>query len=128
MSHGPSLDARWCLCGQPAHEVAAIVSPKRVSEGELAKDAGIERISGRPDLAPWRAEAWRVLERLAASGEEFTSEAITRVVGQPGHPNAVGALFSHAARSGIVVRVGFDKAERTNQHAALISVWRGKRP
>lgn len=93
--------------------------------GVAAKAAGIARIDLRPEGQPWRAVADAVLLDLARTGGPFTSEDVTRVAGQPGHPNAVGALLNAAARRGLIARVGFVQADRANQHGALISQWRG---
>jgi alkylated DNA nucleotide flippase Atl1 len=92
--------------------------------GQELKELGIARASSNVRAAPWRAVARiRVLE-LIRRGETFTSEDITRDVGQPPHPNQVGALLSGFARAGLIVRVGMVNAKRTNQHAALIGEWR----
>jgi hypothetical protein len=97
------------------------------SEGARRKREGTERVGGRPQDAPWRAVAWSRLLDLARTGRPFTSEDVTRSVGQPSHPNAVGALLSNAARSGVIRRVGMVQAGRANQHAALIGEWEGTR-
>lgn len=94
-------------------------------DGPTAKLAGIDRISGNPEDAPWRAVASEILLDLARSGDPFTSEDITSRAGQPPHPNSSGALLSGAARRGWIRRVGFQGAERANQHAALLSTWIG---
>jgi hypothetical protein len=65
------------------------------------------------------------LRELALSGEAFTSEDVTSRAGQPPTPNSVGALMNTASRQGWIERIGFGQAERANQHAALISEWRG---
>lgn len=96
-----------------------------MTEGERLKQEGIEKVSGNPSAAPWRAVATMTLRDLARSGRVFTSEDVTRVAGQPPTPNSVGAIMNAASRQGWIERVGFDKAERANQHAALISSWRG---
>lgn len=96
-------------------------------EGRDLKNEGIDEINSNPAMAPWRAVARQAIIRLALSGREFTSEDVTDIVGQPGHPNAVGAVLNGAARAGLIYRVGFKGADRPNQHAALISVWRGIR-
>lgn len=92
--------------------------------GEQAKEVGVEAaIVGAGDYR-W---AFRARVRvLAGLGEPFTSEDVTSVVGIP-NTKAVGALMNAAAREGLIRRLGFVKAERTNQHAALISEWIGVR-
>ena len=94
-------------------------------EGERLKVEGIRKALENPGAAPWRAVAWReLLLRILLVPGDFTSEDITAKAGQPPHPSQVGAFLSGAARAGILERVGFGKAQRANQHAALLSVWR----
>lgn len=99
--------------------------------GEFKKRDGIARANAT--VAPeWKDLADAAIRELAASGVEFTSETVTKRVGQPtdpdgrAKPNAVGARFSANAKAGLIERVGFTKAERPNQHAAMLSLWRGK--
>lgn len=96
-----------------------------MNEGQQRKAEGIARAQANPSAAPWRAVAMRHLRELALTGEPFTSEDVTARAGQPPTPNSVGALMNTASRQGWIVRVGFGQAERANQHAALISEWRG---
>lgn len=82
-------------------------------------------------VPPWSTTARRILELLAETGEEFTSEDLTAIVGLPreapgmNRNNAVGAVISGAARAGVIERVGYRLARRPNQHAANLAVWRG---
>lgn len=94
--------------------------------GEVAKEEGIAQANANPSTAPWRVVAMDRAMALAATRTEFTSEDITATVGVPAASGAVGALLSTLARRGVVRRVGFRKAERVNQHAALVSVWVGR--
>lgn len=96
-----------------------------MNEGDRLKAEGVEKISGVPQGAPWRAVAEARLLELCASGRAFTSEDITATVGQPGHPNQVGALLVGATKRGWIERVGYIKADRPNQHSAMISQWEG---
>lgn len=92
-------------------------------DGIEQKAEGIDRALHSPTSAPWRVVARAGLLELIRRGGEFTSEALTELVGQPPHPNQVGAVFNAAARGGLIRRTGFVKAERPNQHAAMISSW-----
>lgn len=99
--------------------------------GSYLKTHGIARANAT--VAPeWKDLADGVIRELAASGVEFTSEAVTAKVGQPtdsegrAKPNAVGARFSANAKAGLIERVGFTQAQRPNQRATMISLWRGK--
>jgi len=97
--------------------------------GEQLKREGMALAA---DAAPaWLDDAWLALVDLVRSGRDFTSEDVVERVGLPrGTPgtnrnNAVGALFSAAAREGLIVRAGFRKATRPDLHARLLTVWRG---
>lgn len=74
-------------------------------------------------LAPWSVLAMQALRRLARTGRRFTSEDVTGAVGQPPSSGAVGALLNTAQQQGWLVRVGYTKAVRPNQHGAMISEW-----
>jgi hypothetical protein len=65
------------------------------------------------------------LRLLARSGRRFTSEDVTGAVGQPLSSGAVGALLNTAQQQGWLVRAGYTKAVRPNQHGAMISEWQG---
>lgn len=103
----------------------------QIEISEFLKANGIARANAT--VAPeWKDLADAAIRELAASGKEFTSETVTARVGQPvdaegrAKPNAVGARFSAAARGKLIERVGFTKAQRPNQHATMISLWRGR--
>jgi hypothetical protein len=103
------------------------VSPLREeASGDDLRDAGIAAVLASTDLE-WRVAAERQLEDLARSGERFTSEDLTRVVGVPPSPNAVGAVVNGAARRGLIRPVGFTNATRPSQHSATLRVWEGVR-
>ena len=56
------------------------------------KEAGIRTVTSNTPEG-YREAFDRVLDELASTGLEFTSEDVTSVVGQPpNHPNAVGAI------------------------------------
>lgn len=101
--------------------------------GEYLKRAGTAAVDAATS-PEWKDAADAVIATLARSGSDFTSEDVTAKVGQPtgpngeAKPNAVGARFSAAAKAGVIVRVGFTKATRANQHATMISLWRGNNP
>jgi hypothetical protein len=84
--------------------------------------------SGR--VQGWKASAWEVLQELAGSGATFTADDLVARVGLPGSgrpndSNAVGALFSAAARDGLIVRTGYRKAGRAASHARVLATWTG---
>lgn len=95
-----------------------------------ARDAGQARAQGKADpvwVAAFRAE----VIRLANTGQEFTSEDVTAVVGLPSggvaqhRNNAVGALMGGMARRGFIVRTRYAQSTRPVSHAAVLAHWRG---
>jgi hypothetical protein len=100
--------------------------------GEQLKLDGIARAVEAPTVATWVDEAREVIDQYAALRVEFTSEDVTAIVGLPregegmNRNNAVGAVMSGAARAGTIRRVGYRKATRPNQHAAILAVWVGQ--
>lgn len=94
--------------------------------GDDLRDEGVEAVLTSTDLE-WRIAAERRIAALASSGEGFTSEDVTRVVGVPPSPNAVGAVIRAAAVRGVIRPVGFTTATRPSQHSATLRVWEGVR-
>ena len=95
-------------------------------KGVLLRNAGCESVR-RNAPASYKDSFTNVLERFANSGEEFTSEDITAVVGQPpNHPNTVGAMMQRAAKKGIIRKCGYCQSVRPKSHAAVIARWVGK--
>ena len=66
---------------------------------------------------------------LAEGGEPFTADDVIAKVGLPdagtNRNNAVGAVFSAAARQGLIVRVGYRNTRRVVGHARVVSIWAG---
>jgi hypothetical protein len=67
------------------------------------------------------------LERLAATGAEFTADNLVSEVGAPDSPGAVGAVFSAAASQRLIKAVGYTTSRRLGRHGSVIRVWRGAR-
>lgn len=66
--------------------------------------------------------------RLALTRIPFTSEDVTSRVGLPpsGSSSAVGARINAAAQRKVISWTGqMRQAERPNQHAAILKIWRG---
>jgi hypothetical protein len=96
-------------------------------EGERRKADGIARVMANTPTE-WGQLFDDTLALLAASGAPFTSEDVTALVGLPPpgtHRSAVGARMNAAARAGRITRVGYVQAKRANQHATVISEWKG---
>jgi hypothetical protein len=62
---------------------------------------------------------------LARNGAEFTAEDVREWVGDPPHPNALGARVLAAVKADIIVRTGYRKATRREAHARVLAVYRG---
>lgn len=76
----------------------------------------------RPD---WKHRADEAISTLAATGREFTAEDVRQLAGDPLHPNAMGARFLTAARSGVIECVGFTTGTRVPSHARILRRYRG---
>lgn len=94
-------------------------------DGRRRQDAGQDAALHGSDVR-WRAAAERVLADLAATGAPFDAEDVRRQVGTlASSPNAIGSLFSRAARAGLIVTVGYRVASRAERAGGLLRVWRG---
>jgi hypothetical protein len=74
----------------------------------------------------WSDEAFEVLERLAVDGIEFTADYLIELFGVPDSAGAVGAVFSKAAKAGLIKVVGYATSRRIGRHGSLVRVWRGR--
>ncbi len=103
--------------------------PRDVDEGLRRKAEGQERAeTGYSQRDGWGARFDAAVKALAMSRRPFTSEDVTARVGMPpsGSPSAVGARMTAAAKRGWIRKTGRTvKAERPNQHAAMLTEWRG---
>ncbi len=73
----------------------------------------------------------RAVRELAKTGEPFTADAVTALIGFPrtGHKtnrnNAVGAMMSACARKGLIRPHSMKRAKRSRSHARLLRAWVG---
>lgn len=118
--------------GEKGHPVRVFknVDPGQqdLPRGEAAKERGMALAEQAATVDGWAGRADAAIRGLALSRAEFTSEDVTSRVGLPnrGSNSAVGARMNAAAKRGIIRWTGrMAKAERPNQHAALLKVWRG---
>lgn len=124
--------------GRPKKIIEAIIEsgnglkagPPRT--GEQRRDEAMAQVLDRTPEEYKAAFAARY-SALVRSGEPFTSEDVTALVGMPpGHQNAVGAQFSALLRpdlaSGRVVYLAHVKALRDNQNATKIGQYQGQHP
>ena len=98
---------------------------------------GVELLEGAPGellgAADWERKAKKVIWAKARSGDRFTSEDITEVIGFPdtthrpnGRNNRIGALISSVARDYRITIVDEAKARNPQSNGRTIKVWQGK--
>jgi len=98
--------------------------------GQRAKSAG-QRLAEYADRAwPWTGRAERAIRELAELGTPFTADDLIRKVGLPSsgpnNNNAVGSVFSSAAKRGLIERTGhYRQSRRALAHGRMIAVWVG---
>lgn len=94
-------------------------------EGRRRRDAGTAQVDANTAQA-WRDAADRAITRLAATGRPFTADDVRAQAGDPpGHPNALGARFLAARRSGLLEEVGYVRSTRPDAHARRLVTYRG---
>jgi hypothetical protein len=101
-----------------------------LTAGEAAKEAGQTRAAGADRAWTWRGRALDAIRDLAATGVPFTADDVIAVTGLPdvgsNRNNAVGSVFTTAARRGWIVKTGHYRASRrVLSHARVIAVWVG---
>ena len=76
--------------------------------------------------AEWRANAEKLVTRLAALPVEFTADDL-RFLGldEPAVPNRWGGLFSAMKTRGVIRPVGFGTALKTSRHHSVRRIWIG---
>ncbi len=92
--------------------------------GQELRDNGIALVDGAEPLA-WKAKADAAIATLAASGLEFTAEDVRAIAGDPSRPNAMGAAFNRAAKTGTITYVRHAPSSRPTLHRCAIRVWIG---
>lgn len=89
------------------------------------RDRGMEIAYYASDIA-WSKAAEQAIRDLAASGDEFTAEDVRAIVGAPfGSHNAMGSRFGHAAKTGVIRRIGSRQSTRPEAAGRWLAVWRG---
>ena len=66
-----------------------------------------------------------MIATLSRNGADFTAEDVRQWVGDPPHPNALGARILSAVKNGIIQCIGYRKATRREAHARILGVYRG---
>ena len=95
--------------------------------GKQLRDIGAAQVSDNTSME-WIVTCDGIIMAMAASGVDFTAEDVRSMAGDPPHhANAMGARFLAAAKSKIIVRIGYANAKRAKRHASVIAVYRGTR-
>lgn len=71
----------------------------------------------------WASCAYAVLAELARTRREFTAEDFALLAPEVDHPNRIGALFSTAARRGLIRCVGFRPSLTPSRRGGVVRVW-----
>ena len=98
-----------------------------IDQGERGKQQAL-------DASPhqWRERFERALNYLAHLDDPFTVGDVIHRAGLPrtstqNANNAVGALMSSAAKRGLIVRIGYERAARETSHGRAVAIWKGVR-
>ena len=88
-----------------------------------AADTGME-VAGRSD-PDYQEAAFTAIQDLARSGDVFSSDEISAILGPAPSPGAIGAAFRRAARAGVIEACGYTTSKRVSRHGGLQRLWRG---
>ena len=90
-----------------------------------ARDEAMERVE---EAAPdeWKARAWKVLKRVAATHATFTTDDLVELgAGSPPEPRAYGPLMRAAVKAGLCEATGqYRKSRMVACHARPKAVYR----
>jgi hypothetical protein len=92
-----------------------------VRSEEEAKQAGMDAAAGVTIDWQYVARQWVIGLR---PGSALISDDVTKAVGVPRSPGAVGALFRALALEGVIVLEGVTKSRRAGRHASMVREWR----
>lgn len=88
-----------------------------------ARDQGIAKVEMGAD-ASWLDQAEAAIRTIARERAEFTSDDVWRRVGKPPEPRALGAVFNHLAKAGVIRRTGrYQATAQVSRHSAPIAIW-----
>ncbi len=93
-----------------------------MTRGETLKQAGLALAAEHS--ADWRMRFMEHGRITASRCYSFTAEDLVSYIGEPPHPNAVGAAMHSLARELKLIRVGYRPAKRPSRHAGVVAVWR----
>ena len=112
-------------------EVGAATKQQRPNSNSARNCSGRPTLAdavGRADLH-WWACAMSALKTEARTGRRFGADTLSEVYGlaDPDSPNRWGALFSAAAKAGLIDPVGFRISRRTSRSGGVCREWCGVR-
>lgn len=110
-----------CEHGEPRGPKACALCRYKANQ---LKVEGIE--TARTPHEDWMKLAVAKIFELARTGQPFTAEDVTDVIGLPGGSNkAVGSAFNQVAKTHMIKRVGERPASRPTSHRRSLAVWQG---
>ena len=114
--------------------------PRGVRYCAFCRRAGIRGEADSSPTAPlppdeWERAAKHAIWQAARTGQPFTSEDITAMVGFPDHlghrangpNNRIGLLLNKVAKSYGLRRIDMKAAKNPQAHGRLLTVWQGRR-
>lgn len=93
-----------------------------------AREIGFEIVTERK--SEYRSKVEAAIQYLAQDSEEFTSDTVRALAGDPPKgvsTNLVGALFAGAAKAGVIRMAGYGISPRVQGHGNLTRRWIGVR-
>lgn len=107
----------------------SVVQQMDLMEALRRREAGQDLAVANADTL-YRERLTEAIKVLAARDEEWLSDDVRRMVGDPPpgcSPNLVGALINHALRSGLIHTVRWTRSARVQGHGNLVGLYRGTR-
>lgn len=98
---------------------------------DMFDEAQARKAQGQAQADASQPLAWKnvdhVIAMLARTGRPFTADDVTAITGDSptGSQGACGARFSHAARRGVIRRIGYVPSRRAAVHMHPVAQWIG---
>lgn len=80
-------------------------------------EKGTQRVIANNEEYSAKAQSW---VRSLPKGYQIDALVLRKVVGDPPHPNLIGAIFRELAKNKIITKLGYRKSPRPERHAAEI--------